>query len=66
MPGIAERPEFMNARTVEVCAKTGFERNVRHKEACIRRQFSIKLPQNREILTVQVRFGKIISIERIE
>ena len=61
MSRIAERPEFMNARAVEVCAKTGFERNVRHKKACIRRQFSIKLPQERKSLSVHSDFDKIVD-----
>jgi hypothetical protein len=44
--------------------KTGFERNVRHKQTCIRRQFSIKLPQERKSLTVQGDFDKIVDTNR--
>jgi len=42
----------------------GFERNVRHKKACIRRQFSIKLPRERNSLTVQGDFDKIVDTNR--
>jgi len=66
MARIAEKIEFMTARAVKVCTKVGIERKVGHKKACIRRQFSIKLPRKRKSLTLQGDFDKIIDVGRAE
>jgi hypothetical protein len=66
MRRIAEKPDLINTIAVQ-----GLDRSRDFKQSGIHKsglsyKSARKLPQKREILIVQVEFGKIISIERIE
>jgi hypothetical protein len=62
MKRIDEKFEYITGCVVEVCAKAMTESSMGHNNPCYCADLG-KPPQKREILIVQVEFGKILALK---